>query len=295
MGEILTSYDGFKFYVEKEYHKDPLRYDERTVLTVLVMLGKRDRIFVDVGAGVGRYTVRMSKWYELVYAIEPLPEHVRILKKNLELNNVDNVIVIPYAAYDKSTTLPIYLGGLSSSTVRRHDMKDYIIVKAERLDKLVHKADVIKIDVEGAEFEVVKGAEKLLKSDKPFLVIEHHDFRPDWKEKLKGTFQKVFNYLSSLGYVPLFTTYVHRCWIHKDRLNDLSDEALHYLLWRHWANVCYFNLKLGRDWYYGLPLTWWWGYDFIEFLEELPIHILEEKEWSDPQHILRISKEVMVI
>ena len=295
MGEILVSWDGFKFYVESEQHKDPLYKNEMSVLNVLTSLASPDKIFVDVGAGVGRYTIRMSKQYKLVYAIEPIPDHLKILKKNIEINNAKNVIVLPYLAYDKRDTVPIYLKALSSSPIRRIDMKECIMVNADRLDNLVHKADVIKMDVEGSEYIVLRGAERLLKTDKPILVIEHHDFRPDWRDAIKGTFQKIFNYLTSLNYVPLYLTYVHRCWIYADKIKEMIDEGLLYLLWKHWLNICYLNLKLGREWYHGLPRTWWWGYDFTEFIEELPMHLPEEEEWSDPQHILRISKEVMVI
>jgi len=295
VGEILTSYDGYKFYVESEQHKDPLRRDEQSVLSTLVMLGKRDRTFVDVGAGYGRYTVRMAEFYALVYAIEPLPEHLRILRKNIEINNLDNVIILPFLAYDRKGEIPIYLNGLSSSCIKRPDMTDYITVKADRLDNLIKNADVIKIDVEGAEFIVLKGAERLLKKDKPVLIIEHHDFRPDWKDTVGGTYQKIFEYMTSLGYVPLYLTYVHRCWIHKEKLSLEQNEGLYYVLWKHWFNMCCLNLKQGREWYYGLPKTWWWGYDFSEFIEELPIHILVEPEWSDPQQILRIQKELKVV
>ena len=59
-GKVLTSWDGYKWYIENDSDKLPLNEGEETVLKFLYMVARRDRIFLDVGAHVGKYTVRMS-------------------------------------------------------------------------------------------------------------------------------------------------------------------------------------------------------------------------------------------
>ena len=41
------------------------------------------------------------------------------------------------------------------------------------------------------------------------------------------------------------------------------------------------NLREGRDWYYGLPYTWWYGMGVLDVIENLPEHIPEEPEWLE--------------
>lgn len=111
-----------------------------------------------------------------VIAIEPNPLNARFLRINLKMNKVDKVSLIEAATGSSSDEVKLYLSNLSGrSSVIRKTAK-YICVKQIKLDDLipalVRHVDFIKIDVEGAELEVLKGASKLVKRDKPVLIIE---------------------------------------------------------------------------------------------------------------------------
>jgi FkbM family methyltransferase len=146
-------------------------------------------LVVDVGAHIGHYTLTAAKRVGIegkVFAIEADPANFEILIKNISLNNLENVIALNYAAYSEKGEMNLYLrnsdfGFTKYSTViqdfTNHKEKS-VIVKANTLDALVNQYEVnwIKIDVEGAELEVLKGATRLLSNSKRLtLLIEVHN------------------------------------------------------------------------------------------------------------------------
>jgi FkbM family methyltransferase len=110
-----------------------------------------------------------------IYAVEPIPSTVAVLKVNVKLNECINVIIIESAAWSAKGKLILRIPGSNygyASAVREGSKS--ILVKAIPLDELlrdVDHIDIIKIDVEGAEYEVLKGAKDILKKTK-CLVIE---------------------------------------------------------------------------------------------------------------------------
>ena len=126
-----------------------------------------------------------------VVAIEADPENFDILTRNIQLNKLTNVIALNYAAYSKEDKIRLYLLRKESSytkfntvmTGRAHHEKNFVEVKANTLDYLLQSNGIkheqvnwIKIDVEGAEFDVLKGAKDILSKSKDIsLLIEIHN------------------------------------------------------------------------------------------------------------------------
>ena len=149
-------------------------------------------IVIDVGAHMGRYTIIASKRVGpngKVVAIEAHPSNFEILKRNIKLNNLNNITSLNCAAYSKEGRLKLHLrsGGLGYtmySTVmsNRFETGRFMEVKANTLDHLIESERIpseqikwIKIDVEGAELEVLKGANHILtESNNISLLIEIH-------------------------------------------------------------------------------------------------------------------------
>jgi len=130
---------------------------------------KEGSVFVDVGANVGYYTLIASRLVGSrgkIYAIEPVPSTVTILRANVKLNECNNVIIVENAAWFTKRELILRIPGSDygyTSAVRRGNKS--ILVKATPLDELlqdVEHIDIIKIDVEGAEYEALKGAKSTL-------------------------------------------------------------------------------------------------------------------------------------
>ena len=157
---------------------------------------KKEDIVVDVGAHIGHYTIISSSvlvQMGRVVAIEADPSNFEMLNHNIRLNQLTNVISLNYAVYSKEEKVKLYLPSQESGftiyntimTNRARTEKDkFIQVNANTLDNLLEQNGInlaninwIKIDVEGAEYEVLKGAINILSKSKDIaLLIEVHGF-----------------------------------------------------------------------------------------------------------------------
>lgn len=157
---------------------------------------KEGDVFVDVGAHIGYYTVLASQLVGekgRVIAFEPDEENFKVLKKNTE--NLGNVVLYNCAVSDFTGKASFFLADRSGnhSLIQNKDRIKQTRVKVLKLDDYVKKADWVKIDVQGAELEVLKGMQRLLKNKKMVLVVELEV--EEGKEKPLH-----YEYLLSLGY-----------------------------------------------------------------------------------------------
>jgi FkbM family methyltransferase len=137
-------------------------------------------IVADVGAHIGFVTVFMARLVGpdgRVYAFEPASDSLAYLNRNISYNGLENVIIIPAAAGDTAGTRTLYLAEVSdtNSFYRRHLGRTVGTLQVEqvRLDDVVSAPDLVKIDVEGAEIEVLKGMNRILDQGKrPILLVE---------------------------------------------------------------------------------------------------------------------------
>ena len=155
---------------------------------------KQGDIVVDVGAHIGRYTIIASKRVGTngkVISIEAHPGNYEMLNRNIELNGLTNVTTLNYAVYSKETKIKLFLPGEKSNrtiyntliSTRATDEEKFVEVNADTLDDLLQNNEIshadinwIKIDVEGAELEVLKGADSIMSHSKNItLLIEVHD------------------------------------------------------------------------------------------------------------------------
>jgi FkbM family methyltransferase len=142
---------------------------------------------VDIGAHIGRYTITSSKQVGntgKVVAIEADPDNFQLLKRNITLNNLTNVLPLNYAVFSTRTRMKLYDQSASakynSLMLTRARTMNYVEVNADTLDSILKQNEVnqvnwIKIDVEGAEFEVLKGSTKTLSCDNVSLLVEIHN------------------------------------------------------------------------------------------------------------------------
>jgi FkbM family methyltransferase len=142
---------------------------------------------IDIGAHIGRYTITSSKQVGStgkVVAIEADPDNFQLLKRNIALNNLTNVLPLHYAVFSTRTRMKLYEQSASakynSIMLTRARTMNYVEVNADTLDSIleqnrINQVNWIKIDVEGAEFEVLKGSNKTLSSNDISLLVEIHN------------------------------------------------------------------------------------------------------------------------
>jgi FkbM family methyltransferase len=172
--------------------------------------------FVDVGAHIGYYSLKAASLvgpHGHILSVEPNPQTLPKLRGNIAASDASAVSVWPVACAASESTLQFYAAPESntgeSSLSRENASQEGTAavsysVPARPLDAIVKEAkldrvDVIKIDVEGAEFEVLKGASQTLALYHPVLIIE----LVDHQLKAMGTsVAEVTQFLISHGYTP---------------------------------------------------------------------------------------------
>lgn len=277
MPRIERSWDGFLWWVREGFRHDAITLTKReySMLKTLTLLASREKTFLEVGAHVGYYSIRMAKLYGKVIAVEPNPQSIECLKKNIELNNVENIEIIPVACGEKEEVKPIGLmeGGTSFYRVNAPTIN----VTVKKLDQIVAHADIVKIDVEGWEEKVVNGARELISRSRPIIFIEHHEF--EYYPEARGSYENIRRQLSNYRRFNLDCT--RFCYVPEEKLYSLGRQVLGLLAGYHWLWRMVFNIKDGKPWYYGLPYTWWYGMGILDVIENLPEHVVEEPEWLE--------------
>jgi FkbM family methyltransferase len=145
---------------------------------------KEGEVVIDVGAAFGFYTLISSIKVGTrgrIIAIEAQPDSFKMLNRNIKLNRLDNVITLNYAAYSSKAKLKLYRDySLIRERISENTQK-FVEVKADILDHLLSEymqakeVNWIKIDVEGAELQVLEGARSILSNSKNIqLLIEIH-------------------------------------------------------------------------------------------------------------------------
>ncbi len=140
----------------------------------------------DVGANVGLYSVFAARAGGTVYAFEPEPSFADHLRKNVDLNGQD-VHVLETGLSDESGERRLYTDGIDGlSPSLAGDDRKTIMIDISRGDELeeIPSPDVLKIDVEGAEVEVLRGMNGIIDSISTVFVELHPEMIADFGDKI---------------------------------------------------------------------------------------------------------------
>jgi FkbM family methyltransferase len=160
---------------------------------------------VDVGANVGYYSLLASRLVGpsgRVIALEPNSENCRLLLSSLRLYGGENVQLIPVAA-DTETGWAYYSThvGSNGGLIDGRDLLAHpgVVVPTFRLDDIVESpVGLLKMDVEGAEGRVMKGAARLIERDRPIITTE---LKEDMLVRIsKMSLVEYLGYFERLGY-----------------------------------------------------------------------------------------------
>ena len=149
---------------------------------------------LDVGANIGCTSLLFSDLGRQVVAFEPLSRTFELLQKNVSLSNKDNIKTLELALGDENKEAKIHFLDTNRSTAfildrtERDDSKTAVI-KVKRLDDLfpdigIDRLDFMKLDVEGYELRVLKGAEKTIAQYRPIVQMEFNSWTLDVQQRI---------------------------------------------------------------------------------------------------------------
>lgn len=155
-----------------------------------------DDVFIDAGANIGLFTLLINKGK--VFAFEPTPETYNKLMANCKLNPEKKIFAINRGLYSSEENYDLVIHSLfdgCNKTEARDDGKYCFTTIDGWCEKLLgekEKVKLIKIDVEGSDLEVLRGAEKVIEEFHPLIIVEvnHMPNKDD-----------VRNFLINKGYV----------------------------------------------------------------------------------------------
>jgi len=165
---------------------------------------------IDAGAHVGFVTLPVSQVLApggRVLAIEPATENLRCLRRHLALNKSVAVDVVPALVGDVAAKKILFherleISGQNGLAIKKQNEK-YVVVERDQvtIDDLCRERslspDVIKIDVEGAEIMVLKGARQTLATARPTIFLSVH---PTEIGLLGGSIEELVALIDDLGY-----------------------------------------------------------------------------------------------
>jgi FkbM family methyltransferase len=184
-----------------------VRGDEPEAM-LLPALCDRDRISIDVGGNIGAYALHIRRLSRMCHVFEPFPGFATQLKRAFMFDR--RVRVHQVALSDRTGTatlrVPLYGGGavVALATIERGNELQGLSVSSvdvpmRRLDDLhFRNVGFIKIDVEGHEYAVLRGAESTLRTSRPTVLVEaeeRHSF---------GTIGRLTHWMGDLGYRGMF-------------------------------------------------------------------------------------------
>lgn len=192
----IADVDGHKIFLDR---KDSLRLSicgnyEPFETAIVKSLLKRGDVILDIGANIGYYTLIMARAVGetgKVYAFEPDPSNFALLKRNVEINGYNNVVILNKAVSNVSGETRLFLSENNMGDHRIWDAGDGrksvtvgVIALDDYFDYKSTKVDFIKMDIQGAEPSAIKGMIQLLKNNKKIKLITEIS---QWRLKVVGS------------------------------------------------------------------------------------------------------------
>lgn len=159
---------------------------------------KEGDVVLDIGANIGYYALMESRLVSdsgKVYAIEPVSSNIQALKRNIQLNNYKNIETFHLAVGNKNEKSLVYISAKSNLSAMERSLSRKEIVSTEEVDVVTVDSflkdktipNLIRMDVEGYEYYIIKGMSKTLKKNVKILMELHPRLLP--KEQLEELLQ----------------------------------------------------------------------------------------------------------
>ncbi len=160
---------------------------------------------VDIGAAIGEFSLLVAAYDPAasIFAYEPFPESVEIFRENIAANGIRNITLIPKAVWKTDTTLqldfslqePLQITSNETGEQESRQVKVQAISLQEVLrSNQLKSVDLVKLDCEGAEFDILLGSKPEIVKKFKRIVMEYHDL-PEGRHH-----SQLVTHLEGLGY-----------------------------------------------------------------------------------------------
>lgn len=158
---------GIRFDIRENYETDDIVIREIWEENVYEVNDGRFNlggVVIDIGANIGSFSIFAAHHGAHVYAIEPEPHNADALRKNISLNNMQDLITVSEVGISNFVGTAVISDRGGGATIK-DSVTDGSIINITTLDKYIDdhnikSVDVLKIDVEGSETEIILGASK---------------------------------------------------------------------------------------------------------------------------------------
>jgi FkbM family methyltransferase len=169
---------GMKWIVGSGVHGMWLGSYEADKQQILADIPLEGTTVLDIGANVGFFSILLSRLVGpkgKVIAFEPLPRNIDFINQHIQLNKLENITVYAAAVGEKTGVMrfdssPCHSQGRLALT---GDL-EVPVITLDSLSKLDNPVSFVKIDVEGAEADVLRGSESFFKSNRPIILLATH-------------------------------------------------------------------------------------------------------------------------
>jgi FkbM family methyltransferase len=203
-----------QLFVERMYFHYFVRNYIENEIRIIKKLCRADKNSLDIGANDGIFTLFLCKLSSHVFCFEPVPKwnqylkekylHCNVTVEDCALGNSDGdaYLSIPYVGKKEYDTRSSLIRNFENEYIRGEKVTDIqkTKVKTRRLDDFdIGNIGFMKIDVEGFEVEVLKGAEQTIAREMPNIFIEIEQ-----KNHKDRSISDIFNYIKEFGYYGYF-------------------------------------------------------------------------------------------
>ena len=191
------------------------------ILLIIGQLIKRFNLkhFLNIGCHIGTVALPLSKYIEKVTAIEAYPMTFKHLEEHIKINNIKNIQVFNLAIGDENKK--IYFLDDENIRVKNNTGGMHVITEEDivnkRLSSDIHSKkysnemkklddlnisdfDILLADVEGKEYELLKGGKNKITKYKPIIIVEIWNNNKRNLERMQTTNDEIINYIINLGY-----------------------------------------------------------------------------------------------
>ena len=179
-------------------------YYEIEILKELSNYLCENAIIFDIGANIGNHTLffGIEKKAAKIHAFEPIPQTFSILKKNIELNNLSDIVLAYNVALSnedsKASIKSFMMSDCGSTQLCKNTNGDINTVTLDLMKfENLERVDFVKIDTEGYEFFILQGAKEFLTKYRPIIFIEIFDENRQKVDQLLSELK--YNCIKKLG------------------------------------------------------------------------------------------------